>query len=43
MVNEIFLQSVSTDIRVAVIEVTVPLATVLSTEFLCFSDGYGIE
>lgn len=43
VVDEVFLQSVSADVRVTVIEITVSFPAVFPTELLSFSARDGIE
>lgn len=43
VVDEILLQSVPTDVGIAVVEITVPFAAVFAAELLPFSAGDGVE
>ena len=43
MVDEILFQSVPTDVGIAVVEITVPFATIFAAELLRFSAGDGVE
>lgn len=43
MVDEVLLERVPADVRVAVVEVAVPLAAVLAAELLGLPDGDGVE
>lgn len=43
MRDEIFLQGISADIRVAVVKIAVAFAAVFAAELLCLSAGDGVE